>query len=198
MDTEIVTSKIKRPYRSAEETRKHVLDVATRLFYCEGIHAVGIDGLAVKAGVTTATLYRLFGSKEGLIIAYLRRADQEWFEWFDRTVAEGGIPHLFDELEQRVKDSSYHGCAFRMAMAEYPYPESGVHRVALENKLRTRARIRELAEEAGVRDADMIASQLMLIADGMCASEPDHSPLACSGAGPALARTLLNASISTS
>src|SRR5215216_4265086 len=103
MDTELVTSKPKRPYRSAEETRKHVLDIATRLFYCEGIHAVGIDGLAAKAGVTTATLYRLFGSKEGLIIAYLRRADQEWFEWFYRTVAEGGLPKLFDELEHRVK-----------------------------------------------------------------------------------------------
>jgi hypothetical protein len=83
---------------------------------------------------------------------------------------------------------------FRMAMAEYPDPESEVHRVALENKLRTRSRLRELAEEAGVADPDTTAAQLMLIMDGMCASEPDHSPLARPGAGPALARTLLSAS----
>jgi AcrR family transcriptional regulator len=196
METENVRSEPRRPYRSAEETRKHVLDVAARLFYRDGIHAVGIDGLAAEAQVTTATLYRLFGSKEGLVSAYLRRADQEWFEWLERMVEEGGLPKFFDELENSVKQDSYRGCAFRMAMAEYPYPESDIHRVALENKLQTRARIRELAEEAGVPDPEMAASQLVLIMDGMCASEPDHSPLARPGAGPALARTLLTASIS--
>jgi AcrR family transcriptional regulator len=196
MKTDDVRSKPRRPYRSAEETRKHVLDVAAQLFYREGIHAVGIDSVATEAKVTPVTLYRLFGSKEGLVAAYLRRADKAWFEWLEHVVAEGGLPNFFDELENRVKEASYRGCAFRMAMAEYPYPESEVHRVALENKLRTRARIRALAEEAGVRDPEMTASQLMLIADGMCASEPDRSPLACPGAGPSLARTLLTASIS--
>jgi AcrR family transcriptional regulator len=194
MTTQHVRSEPKRAYRSAEETRKHVLDVAKRLFYCEGIRAVGIDGFAEEAQVTTTTLYRLFGSKDGLVTAYLKRADKEWFEWMERTVAEGGLPHMFDALEIRVKDASYRGCAFRMAMAEYPDPESEVHRVALENKLRTRSRLRELAEEAGVADPDTTAAQLMLIMDGMCASGPDHSPLARPGAGPALARTLLSAS----
>jgi hypothetical protein len=130
------------------------------------------------------------------VSAYLRRADEEWLDWLEIVVEKGGLPNFFDELEERVKEATYRGCAFRMAMAEYPYPESEVHRVAIASKLRTRARIRALAEEAGVCDPEMTASQLMIIADGMCASEPDHSPLACPGAGPSLARTLLSASIS--
>jgi AcrR family transcriptional regulator len=196
MKIDDVRSKPRRPYRSAEETRRHVLNVAAQLFYREGIHAVGIDSVATEAQVTPVTLYRLFGSKEGLVAAYLRRADEVWFDWLEHVVEKGGLPNFFDELEERVKETTYRGCAFRMALAEYPYPESEVHRAALESKLRTRARIKALAEEAGVRDPELTASQLMIIADGMCASEPDHSPLACPGAGPSLARTLLNASIS--
>jgi hypothetical protein len=82
-------------------------------------------------------------------------------------------------------------------MAEYPDPNAAVHQAALENKLRARARLRDLVLEAGFDDPDTAASQFMLIMDGMCASEPDHSPLARPGAGPALARTLLSASIAT-
>jgi AcrR family transcriptional regulator len=136
MNTEDVRSNQKRAYRSAEETRKHVLDVATRLFYCEGIRAVGIDNLAAEAQVTTTTLYRLFGSKEGLVVAYLNKANQEWVEWFEQAVDQGGLPRFFDELEARVRADSYRGCPFRMAMAEYPDPNAAVHQAALENKLR--------------------------------------------------------------
>ena len=189
-----VRSKPKRTYRSAGETRKHVLDVAARVFYCEGIHSVGIDRLAAEAKVTTTTLYRLFGSKEGLVAAYLQRADQEWFDWLERTVEAEGLVKFFDQLEQRTGQSNYRGCAFRMAMAEYPESDSEIHRIALANKLRTRARLRELAAEAGLSDPETTAAQLMLVMDGMCASEPDHSPLARPGAGPALARSILNVS----
>jgi AcrR family transcriptional regulator len=56
MKTDDVRSKPRRRYRSAEETRKHVLNVAAQLFYREGIHAVGIDSVATEAQVTPVTL----------------------------------------------------------------------------------------------------------------------------------------------
>jgi AcrR family transcriptional regulator len=187
MDTEK-----KRQYRSAEETKKHVLDVAARLFYAEGIHAVGIDGLAEAAQVTTATLYRLFGSKEGLIAAYLRRSDQEWFEWLERAVAAGGLPQLFDEIDQKARDCDCRGCAFRMALAEYPSPQSEVHCVAVESKRRTHFRFRELAREAGATDSDATAAQLMLILDGIWASASERTSDSPPGPGPDLVRSVLS------
>jgi AcrR family transcriptional regulator len=194
MKTIDVRSKPKRQYRSAAETRNRVLGVAGRLFYCQGIRAVGIDRLAAETGVTTATLYRLFGSKEGLIIAYLKQADDEWFNWFDSVVNEGGLSKLFDELEAHVGCEPYRGCAFRMAMIEYPDPDSEIHRVALENKSRTRRRLRKLVQELDVANPDFVSAQLMLIVEGMCSSMPDHSPLTRAGSGPALARTVLQSS----
>ena len=45
---------------------------ASELFYKEGVTAVGIERVLEHAGVAKATLYSAFGSKEGLVRAYLR------------------------------------------------------------------------------------------------------------------------------
>jgi AcrR family transcriptional regulator len=96
----LVAERVRRPYRRAEQTREHVLAVAERLFHADGIRAVGVDRLAREANVTTATLYRLFGSKEGLVAAYLGREDQGWFDWLERTAARDGLADFFDELDE--------------------------------------------------------------------------------------------------
>ena len=44
--------------------------------------------MAAEAGVTKAALYGNFGSKSGLVVAYLRERDRRWQEEIDRiTVA---------------------------------------------------------------------------------------------------------------
>ena len=53
-----------------------VLEVASRLFYERGIHAVGVDAIAEAAGVTKKTIYDRFRSKDNLIAAYLERRDR--------------------------------------------------------------------------------------------------------------------------
>jgi AcrR family transcriptional regulator len=183
----------KRPYRRAEETRKHVLDVAASLFYTDGIHAVGIDRLAQDAEVTTTTLYRLFGSKDGLVLSYLEREDKKWFEWLERAVSAGGIPGFFDELDQRAREKGNRGCAFRLAMTEYPVLDCDVHCLATGNKERTRSRFRDLLARDGYADPETKADQLMLILDGIEASAADRGPESRPGPGPALVRDLLRA-----
>src|SRR5256886_1760439 len=54
--------------RSAGE---RLLAAADELFYGAGINSVGIDRVIEHAGVAKASLYDCFGSKEGLIRAYL-------------------------------------------------------------------------------------------------------------------------------
>jgi AcrR family transcriptional regulator len=184
----------KRPYRRAAETREHVLAVAAHLFYGEGIRAVGIDRLAAEAEVTTTTLYRLFGSKDGLVAAYVRRADALWFDWLEDAVAAGGLAHLFDELDEQARASDYRGCPFRLALAEYPSPESEVNRMVSENKKRTSEHFRELAVAEGIADPDTTAERLMLILDGICASGAERGPGSPAGAGPPLVRELLQGS----
>lgn len=63
-----------------------ILATATRLFYQEGIHSIGVDRIAVEAGVTKKTLYDRSGSKEQLVLAYLRRREDQW-----RKALEAGL-----------------------------------------------------------------------------------------------------------
>jgi AcrR family transcriptional regulator len=54
-------------------TRDRILGVAHELFYWKGIRATGVDAVASAAGVAPPTLYRIFGSKDDLVAAYLER-----------------------------------------------------------------------------------------------------------------------------
>src|SRR5438552_7683912 len=56
--------------------RERLLAAADELFYEQGINTVGIDRVIERAGVAKASLYDCFGSKEALIVAYLRQRQE--------------------------------------------------------------------------------------------------------------------------
>ena len=66
------------------EARRRILETADRLFYEEGLRAVGIDRIVAEAGVAKMTLYTHFRSKDDLILAVLgtgRSACRSSFAW---------------------------------------------------------------------------------------------------------------------
>ena len=54
------------------EARQRIVETAERLFYAEGIRAVGIDRIIAEAEVAKMTLYNHFSSKDDLILAVLK------------------------------------------------------------------------------------------------------------------------------
>ncbi|TME70063.1 MAG: helix-turn-helix transcriptional regulator, partial [Chloroflexi bacterium] len=59
--------------RERQSARDRLLRAADELFYSEGVHVVGVDRIVERAGVTKATLYNTFGSKDDLVRAYLEQ-----------------------------------------------------------------------------------------------------------------------------
>jgi AcrR family transcriptional regulator len=57
-----------------------MLDVAGRLFAKRGYNRTSMEEIAAGVGVTKPMLYAYFGSKEGLYLAYIRRAAERLFE----------------------------------------------------------------------------------------------------------------------
>src|SRR5437763_15840188 len=53
--------------------KERILETADRLFYLQGIRAIGVDTIAVEIGISKRTLYNHFPSKDALISAYLAR-----------------------------------------------------------------------------------------------------------------------------
>lgn len=185
--------------RTAAETRSHVLRVAGDLFYWKGIRATGVDLVAAQAGVAPTTLYRLFGSKDDLVAAYVEREDQDFRERFAAAVAAAGPDPrdqtlaVFDAGFAQVDSGSFRGCAMLMTLAEFPDPDLPAHRNAVAAKSWLRKRIGELTDRLGVDDPAGLADHLMLVLEGLQASGQSLGP-----GGPAKqARRLAEAILST-
>jgi len=56
---------------------------ATELFYSQGVRATGVDAIVKAANTTKMSLYKYFLSKDDLVIAFLRKRDED-FERFPR------------------------------------------------------------------------------------------------------------------
>lgn len=150
---------------------QRILDAASSLFYQHGIHAVGVDLIATRSGVTKRTLYDRFGSKETLVCTYLRnRHTQWWNRWQGRIRNTDHLRALtvFDSYAADAPGFS-RGCAFLNAAGELPSTHPG-QVVVREHKRRVLDRIEELvAEEPDVEDAAAVAEHVFLLLEGAIA-----------------------------
>jgi AcrR family transcriptional regulator len=68
--------------RATSEARQCILETADRLFYQDGLHAVGIDRIIAEAEVAKMSLYKHFPSKDDLILAVLKHREEGVLEFF--------------------------------------------------------------------------------------------------------------------
>ncbi len=158
--------------------RERLLTKASELFYQDGIHAVGVDRLVAEAGVTRATFYRHFPSKDDLVAEYLRTADHALRRLVDQTEAtsppEAAVLAVLDLVGQRVSSADFRGCEFINAAAEYPDPAHPVRAAVADHRTWFRQRMEALSRAAGHRDPEYAASLLVLLHDGgLAAGELD-------------------------
>ncbi|MFC4000329.1 TetR/AcrR family transcriptional regulator [Prauserella oleivorans] len=152
---------------------ERVLEVAGRLFYENGIHAVGVESIASEAGVTKKTLYDRFGSKDALIRLYLSRRDERWREHMLSVVERRGritparrLLLVFDAMEEWIATENPRGCAFVNAQAELPDASHPAREVIREQKQWLLDYLRTLAREAGVRNPRKLATSLLVLLEG--------------------------------
>ncbi|MEV0374723.1 helix-turn-helix domain-containing protein [Streptomyces sp. NPDC050636] len=157
-----------------------VLETASRLFYEQGIRAVGVEAIAEEAGVTKKTLYDRFGSKEGLIVAYLRARDGLWRSTLVKHVnGHDGPPEqkllaTFGALREWMRERNPRGCAFVNASVELPEDHPG-REVAREQKAWLLAYLEDLAAEARAEDPEALAGQLLILHEGACIADSMQS-----------------------
>lgn len=160
--------------------RERLVEVASRLFYAEGIRAVGVDRVIAEAGVAKATLYAHFASKDELVAAYLARQSAWWTAAVEErlgAVAPGSTSKAlapFDVLAERAASPGYRGCPFINAAAEFPDPGPVAEQVAAH-----RRRIREtFTDLIGGTDGDpgLLAVIVALYDGAMSAAYLDRDP----------------------
>jgi AcrR family transcriptional regulator len=160
---------MQKPSMQKSSMKDRILETADRLFYLQGIRAVGVDTIAAEIGISKRTLYNHFPSKDALIAAYLERrfvAPRP----SEKPPAEQ-ILATFDSLERRFSAKDFRGCPFVNAVAELGSEDKSVRRIAIAFKESRRLWFRDLLVQLGVTDAEGLATQLTLLVDGSIAQD---------------------------
>lgn len=164
------------------EARARLVETASRLFYAEGLHSVGIDRIISTAEVTRATLYRHFPSKDDLLVAYLGGADAAVRERVDAARAGGGsaddtVRAVAGTIAEDIRRPGFRGCAFLNAAAEYPDPDHPVHQAVLRHRAWLLTTMTELFAATGKPDAEPAGRHFVMLRDGAmaagCLTDPD-------------------------
>jgi AcrR family transcriptional regulator len=169
--------------------KERILETADRLFYLQGIRAVGVDTIAAEIGISKRTLYNHFPSKDALISAYLARrfvAPRP----SEKPPAEQ-ILSTFDSLERRFSARDFRGCPFVNAVAELGSEDKSVRKIAVAFKESRRLWFRDLLLQLGVADPEGLATQLTLLVDGSIAQDLVRNDPAMARAAKLAATVLL-------
>jgi AcrR family transcriptional regulator len=152
--------------------RERILSAAYDLFSRQGIAAIGVDAIIARAGVARMSLYRHFGSKEGLIVAFLERRNElcgaRWLETEIARRASEPVARLLailDVFHDWFQQPAFEGCSFINVLIEAPR-ESTVGQAAALQLAAVRTVIAKLAHEAALEDVDRFAQAWHILMKG--------------------------------
>jgi AcrR family transcriptional regulator len=147
-------------------TRTRILETIDRLFYRQGIRAVGVDTIVAELGISKKTLYRHFRSKNEMIEAYLRGRFRPFPPQTNKPPAEQILANFAWLERSLVSNEDYRGCAYLNALAELGEDEPESRAIAAQFKESRRLWFRDLLSQIGVDDPETLATQLSLLVDG--------------------------------
>jgi AcrR family transcriptional regulator len=184
--------------------RDRILITATELFRREGIAAVGVNRIINEADVAPMTLYRQFGSKDGLVAATLEHWGTQWLHFLaDALDRRGDDPRarfdgLWDALEEWVAADGFRGSFIANGATELrSEPDHPAHAVIAAHRHGLRQLLEDLAKAAWAYDTAVLAAQLQVLVDGaIAAAAVDRDPAAARGARE-LARAAMTAAAGT-
>lgn len=183
------------------KARDRILGVATRLFQEHGPDGVGLQQIIDECGCGKNVLYREFGSKDDLVVAYLDRCRQESVDLIAeatrplREDPEGQLIAIVDAVAQRSARPGFRGCPLRNSLPSFPDDGHPARQVILDHHTARRALLRNLAERAEARDPRTLADKIMLLIDGLEASGPMLGEEGAGEAAVALAQEAVSAAV---
>lgn len=173
-----------------------ILATADRLFYQDGIRAVGVDRLIGESQVTKATFYKHYGSKDRLIVEYVAGRDGSARSVLDQTIAsshssrivlESYISGVLDE----TRSPTFRGCAFINASTEFGEPGHPVRLAVTAHRDWATETLARLLGDIGHPLPGDAADDLMLARDGAMVGSYAGDPVASGAAFQRAAERIL-------
>lgn len=157
--------------------RERLLDAAGTVLFDRGIRATPVDELLRQAGVSAATMYAHFGSKDGLVAAALRQRLASWQRVWDEHViaASDDLSRLlavFDALAayRRDQDTPARWCAFLATATEHPDGGDELSEVLASDTALLIDRLVHLSRPIAGAQAQELADEVLLAYSGTLAA----------------------------
>jgi AcrR family transcriptional regulator len=158
------------------DTKKNILDTASRLFYHQGYNNTGINQIIEEAGVAKASLYQHFKSKEDLLMEYLEVVFEQTMQRLrdaaaKKSVASERISAIFKFVSEYTNSKDFCGCNFLNIAAEVPKENRRIYTLIQHQKNEIRNLFTEiLVTDAKGKDARQksanLADEIYLLFDG--------------------------------
>ncbi len=154
----------------------HILDVASDLFYRQGIKNTGVDAIVKAADTTKMSLYKYYPSKDDLVLAHLQKSREAIRQRLDESIGKFTEPQqkllaIFDAFAELQANPAFRGCPFINAAAEFADEGGSVQQAAADYTGAFRKLMADLASEAGIARAEELAGQLAILIAGAMAAE---------------------------
>lgn len=147
------------------DPRARILEVAERLFYTEGVRASGTERIMSVAEVAKATFYRHFESKDALVLAYLDRSAQAFWDYLSIPAPTDDVHEVMIRIDRLANRPDNTGCPFLLVAAEYPDLAHPFHRRVIEQKNKLLAYLVDLLKPFPI-DPRPAAMKLLIVIDG--------------------------------
>ena len=170
----------KRANTSKIGVRDRLLDAADRLFYQEGVRAVGIDRVLAEAEAAKASLYQHFGCKDQLVASYLERrtayARAHIEAYLAQTPPSQRALKFFDWVVEWAESKDFRGCPLQHTVTELTDAAHPARAIAHGQREWFTERSLEWTTSAGVKDAKATARALLVLFDGAVAGSEVDGP----------------------
>ncbi|MFL5607057.1 MAG: TetR/AcrR family transcriptional regulator [Gemmatimonadaceae bacterium] len=166
--------------------RDRLLDAADRLFYQEGVRAVGIDRVLAEADAAKASLYQHFGGKDQLVASCLERRTVDARANIEAYLADTPASHralrFFDWVVEWTESQEFRGCPLLHTLSELTDSAHPARAIALRQREWFAERLLEWTKAAGAKDPKTTARALMVLFDGAVAGSEVDGPQRASDA----------------
>ena len=166
--------------------RDRIFQAAKSLFYKFGIRGVSVDAIAAEAETTKVTLYRVFASKDDLVVQVLEDHIRRFWQWWDAMLA----PHAGDPRKQvevlfssfkvgLCSDEAERGCPVANTAVEIVDEDHPARKIIRDHEAEISRRMHALCREMGARQPKQLGDALTLAherCDGLTTVVRQHRP----------------------
>lgn len=151
------------------DKRHEMIAGAMSTFEAQGFRGPGVDVVLAPSGASTRTLYKHFGSRDGLVLAVLEHRHRDFMEQLSSNIGDP-VGSLFATLERWLVEHGAYGCMLLRARSEYAGANEAIVALVHRQKNEFSREISRRVEAATGRDDPELSTQIWLLFEGATAA----------------------------